>query len=282
MTISTPVIVVVLCGACCHATWNVFVKRGTDVALSSVLVCMGCGLIAAIALPFLPAPASASWPFIGVSCLAQLVYLALLTAAYKAGDLSQTYPIMRGAAPLLVALASGPLVGESLSTGRWFGVGLISAGVAGMALARPATAVPSGIAPSLALMNAAVIAIFTVIDGIGVRRSGAAVSYAFWSFVLTAVPVVLWAVTCRRRAFLTYAIAQWRIAVIGGTGTLLSYSLALWAMTRAPVAVVASLRETSILFATAASVVVLKERVAPARIGSTALIVAGAAVIRSF
>lgn len=276
------VVVVVLCGALCHASWNAVVKRGADTLLSAVLVAAGCGAIAVIPLPFLPQPDPASWPFIIASVLAQVIYMCLLAATYQAGDMSQTYPVMRGTAPLMVALASGPFIGESLSAPRWAGVALISGGVAGMALIDPRATKRRWAASGLAVLNAGVIATYTVIDGIGVRRAGQPVSYGFWTFILTAIPLVAWAALRRRRAVAHYAVAHWRVAVFGGAGTLASYSLALWAMTVAPVAVVASLRETAILFATAISALVLKEKITPARLSAIGVIVIGAAIIRGF
>lgn len=282
MSVPLPVVAAILFGAFCNAAWNMAVKRGSDRFLSAVLVCLGCGLIAAVFLPFLGLPEPASWPFVAASVTAQVVYVMLLAAAYGAGDLGLTYPLMRGAAPLLVALASGPLIGEGLPVGRWFGVALISIGVLAMALVRaPSALARSWPAVAFALSNAAVIASYTIVDGVGVRRAGSSLSYAFTTFVLTAVPVVAWAAWRRRGAFLDYAVAGWRVVALGGLGTLTSYSIALWAMTRAPVAVVASLRETSILFATVLSVLVLKEPVLPARLAATGLIVAGAIVIRT-
>jgi drug/metabolite transporter (DMT)-like permease len=283
MTVPLPIVAAVLFGACCNAAWNVVVKRGSDPFLSMVLVTLGSGLIGGFALPFLPAPAPASWPFIAASVTAQFVYALLLGAAYRAGDLSQAYPVMRGVAPVLVALASGPLIGEGLSAGRWAGVALISGGVLAMALARPGAALPrSWAATGFALANAVAIASYTLIDGIGVRLSGAPLSYAFTTFVLAAVAVTAWAAWRRGRALTAYAVSGWPVLVAGGLGSFLSYSIALWAMTRAPVAVVASLRETSILFATALSILLLKEPTRPARMAATLLIVAGAVVVRGF
>lgn len=272
----------VLFGALCNAAWNIFVKRGSDPLLSMVLVALGSGLIGAAALPFLPTPAPASWPFIAASVAAQMIYAILLGAAYAAGDLGQAYPLMRGMAPLLVALASGPLIGEAVSPGRWCGVGLISAGVLAMALVRTDRALPRSWATTgFAMANAGAIASYTIIDGIGVRLSGAPLAYAFTTFALTAVPLTAWAFLRRGGGAWRYGVAQWRVLAFGGLGSFISYSIALWAMARAPVAVIASLRETSILFATALSILVLKEGVVPARLVATGLIVLGAVAIRA-
>lgn len=274
------VVAVVLVGAFCHATWNAVVKRGADVLMSGILVSAGCGGIAAVILPFLAQPSPACWPFILASAAAQVVYMVLLAAAYGAGDMSQTYPLMRGVAPLIIAVASGPIIGEPLSPARWIGVGLISFGVVAMALVRGDGAPRNLAAVLFALINAGVIATYTVIDGIGVRRSGHPVSYGFWTFVLMAAPLVVWAGFSRRRAALAYAVGNWPTLAVGGTGTLMSYTLALWAMSVAPVAVVAALRETAIVFATAISAFVLKEHVGPGRLVATGFIVVGIVAVR--
>ena len=277
--IAPPVVAAVLVAALCHATWNALVKRSSDTFLSGVFVSAGCGLIAAVLLPFLAQPDRASWPLILMSSATQVVYVGLLAGAYRTGDMSQTYPLMRGVAPMLVAVASGPIVGEPLSLARWLGVALISLGVVGMAFSRGSGAPRNRAALAFALCNAAVIATYTVVDGIGVRRSGHPVSYGFWTFALTAVPLLLWVGLSRRRQALSYAVENWPKVMMGGTGTLMSYSLALWAMSVAPVAVVAALRETAILFATAISAFVLKEHVGPGRLVATGIILAGVVVV---
>ena len=147
-----------------------------------------------------------------------------------------------------------------------------------MALAGRGRASGAGVA--LALLNAGVIATYTLIDGAGVRRSGAPVAYAMWLFLLNALPLVAWALVARRPALARYARGNLRLALVGGLGNLGSYGLALWAMTQAPVAVVAALRETSILFAMAIAGLVLGERVGARRLAAAALIALGAVGLR--
>lgn len=96
----------VLLGALLHASWNALVKSRNDTFLATVLVGGAAGLLSALGLLL----AAASWPYIAASIAIQLAYHALLVAAYRNGDLSHAYPLMRGSAPLLVALASGPLI----------------------------------------------------------------------------------------------------------------------------------------------------------------------------
>lgn len=268
---------IVLVAAALHATWNAIVKGGGDTLLTTVLVTASAALIAIVVLPFLPPPSRASWAFIAASTLFQLGYFVLVARAYHIADMSLAYPLMRGTAPLLVAM-SVAWMGELLSPRAWLGVGVICAGILSMAAAVPRNAGKAGMV--LALLNAIVIAGYTLVDGAGVRRSGAPVAYTLWIFLPTGVVLAAWALVVRREAFRGYVGRNWQLGLIGGAGTISSYGLALWAMTIAPVAVVAALRETSILFGTAISAILLHERVGPARIMAVCIIAAGAAALR--
>ena len=269
----------VLLGAALHAGWNAIVKAGEDKLLSAVLVASGSALIALPCLFLLPPPARASWPFLAASTLVQVLYFALVANAYRLADMSLAYPLMRGAAPALVAVAGALLLGEHLSPLGWAGIALVSGGVLAMAGAgRGARASRLGI--GIALTNACVIATYTLIDGLGARASGAPVSYAMWLFLANALPLLAWALATRAGALRAYARAHAGLGLVGGFGNLGSYGLALWAMTRAPVAMVAALRETSILFGLAIAGLLLGERIGRARVAAAGLILAGAAALR--
>ena len=274
------VFVAVLLGAALHATWNAVVKAGGDKLLSTVLVAGGSALIALPFLFLLPSPAPASWPFLAASTVVQVIYFLLVAAAYRATDMSLAYPLMRGTAPALVALAGTFLLGEHIGPLGWAGVALVSGGVLAMAGTGRALGGASRRGALLALLNAGVIATYTLIDGIGIRRAGAPVSYAMWLFVANAAPILAWAISTRGPGLFAYARSNARVGLLGGFGNLGSYGLALWAMTGAPVAVVAALRETSILFGLAIAGLFLGERIGRARLAAAALILVGAMVLR--
>jgi drug/metabolite transporter (DMT)-like permease len=277
---SAIVFAAVLCGAALHATWNAIVKGGSDTLLSTVLVAASSSLIALAVVPFLPLPAPESWPYLVTSAALQLLYFALVAAAYRATDMSRAYPLMRGLAPTLVAIFGATFLGQHLSAIGWAGIGLVSTGVFAMAFAVSGTGVTtSRRGTAFALTNAAVIATYTLVDGTGVRLSGAPIAYSMWLFVL-AMPILVWALATRARALRVYARTNlWR-GIVGGLGTLGSYGITLWAMTRAPVAMVAALRETAIIFGLAIAAVVLGERVGPVRVAAAGLIVLGAITLR--
>jgi drug/metabolite transporter (DMT)-like permease len=274
---SLVVFAVVLSAAFLHATWNAIVKAGGDKFLTTIMVTTAAAALAAVLLPFLRAPAPASWPFAVASAVFQIAYFLLVARTYQVADMSQTYPLMRGTAPLLVAAVSVLWFGESLSPAAWAGVVGISLGIFSMALG---SNLESRQGVYLALVNALVIAAYTLIDGVGVRRSGSPAAYTLWVFFLTGVPLAGWAIAARRSTFLPYLRRHWTLGMIGGIGTTASYGLALWAMTLAPVAVVAALRETSILFGTVIAALVLNESVGPRRVISACIIAGGAALLR--
>ncbi|MDO9415968.1 EamA family transporter [Pararhizobium sp.] len=272
------VIALVLVGALMHATWNALVKSGADKSLDAAMVALGAGTVAVVFLPFLPLPQPEAWPFVLVSALFQFAYFQLVAAAYRAGDIGLVYPLMRGVAPLLVASTSSVVVGEVLTPGALAGILTISAGVLTLALE---SRHGSKRAILLALANAVVIACYTYIDGIGARRAGNPVSYTLWMALLP--PVLLFGWAFARRGFqpvATHVRRHWLRGLIGGAGSIGSYGLALWAMTKAPVATVAALRETSILFAVVISVVFLKERVSVWRITAASVIALGALLLK--
>jgi drug/metabolite transporter (DMT)-like permease len=271
------VFAVVLLAALLHATWNAIVKAGGDKFLTTITVTTAAAALSAALLPFLRVPASASWPFAVASAAFQIAYFLLVARTYQIADMSQAYPLMRGTAPLIVALVSVYRLGETLSPAAWFGVIGISVGIFSIALGSNLKG-RKGV--YLALLNALVIAAYTLIDGIGVRRSATPAAYTLWVFLLTGLPLALWAITARRSTFLPYLRRYWRLGIAGGVGTTASYGLALWAMTLAPVAVVAALRETSILFGTIIAGLVLKEPIGPRRLISACIIAGGAAVLR--
>ncbi|MGY2400395.1 EamA family transporter [Pseudomonas sp. SDO5271_S396] len=274
---SFDVFAIIMLGAALHATWNAVVKGGGDKLLTTCMITAIASLMALLVIPFLDVPASESWPFIGASVVFQVVYFVLVASTYRIADMSQTYPIMRGTAPLLVAAASVLWLSEPLSAFAWCGIAVICVGILSMAAA-PSAGQRKGLI--LALVNAGVIAGYTLIDGVGVRKSAAPAAYTLWIFLLTGIPLAAWALAARRAQFTAYVARHWRLGVVGGLGTIASYGLALWAMTAAPIATVSALRETSILFGVLISALVLKEHLTRTRIIAACIIAAGAMVLR--
>jgi phosphonate utilization associated putative membrane protein len=287
VTLTGPVVLAVLFGALLHAGWNAFIKAGRDKALDTALV-HSLGIF--VAIPLLIGtglPERAAWPYMAASLAIHLGYYIALAGAYKHGDLGLTYPLMRGCAPLLVALGSLAFIGERISTTAWIGVAVLCAGVFLLGLSRSAPA-PDGVshhgkAIAFALANAVIIAVYTMVDGLGVRVSGNALAYVAGLFVFDGIPyllLVLWRRPGQRMAALAHMKGRWPIAIVGTVASLGSYGIALWAMTHAPVAVVAALRETSVLFAALVGTFFLREAFGWQRALGTVVIAAGVMTLR--
>lgn len=287
MSLSIFLVLALLFAALLHASWNALIKSGGDKSLDTALI-HSLGLFFALpAVLWFGLPPAAAWPFIAASSLIHIAYYVALAGAYRYGDLGLTYPIMRGSAPLLVALVSSLLMDEQLSGAAWLGVVVLSAGVLLVGLARAghdaANAGHRRKALGFALANAGIIASYTVIDGMGVRASGDAFSYVAALFLFDGLPymaLVLWRAGPRRGQALRYMRARAPLALAGSAASLGSYAIALWAMMHAPVALVAALRETSVIFAALIGTWILGERFGWARATGTALVVAGVVTLR--
>ncbi len=283
MALDGAVLAAVLVGALLHASWNALIKGGRDKSLDTALI-HGLGIVVALPVVLIVGlPARAAWPFLAASAVVHLGYYIALVGAYKHGDLGLTYPVMRGLAPLLVATASAAVIGEPLGGAAWAGVLAVSAGVIAIGLSRGAVGGHPAQALRYALANAAIIALYTVIDGLGVRAAGNALAYVATLFVFEGLPylgLVLWQRRAQMQATLAHVRVRWPLALLGTAASFGSYAIALWAMTRAPVALVAALRETSVLFAALLGALWLKEGFGALRIAGTLAVVGGVMALR--
>ena len=289
LALTLPVTLIVLFGALLHASWNALVKSSTDKSLDTALIHVLGGAVALPLVWLAGLPPQASLPYLATSIIIHIGYYIALAGAYKHGDLGLTYPIMRGLAPLLVALASGIVIGEHLSTLGWLGVAGISVGVLLVGLSRTVFAQGAHRAAlGFALSNAVIIAIYTVVDGLGVRvaaqHGGSAVQYVATLFLIDGFPYFIFVMSQRkahqRDDAWNYMRRRWPLALLGTLASLGSYGIALWAMTQAPVATVAALREVSVLFAALLGAVFLKEAFGLQRGAGTLLILSGVAALR--
>lgn len=279
MSLTWPVLGAVLFGALLHASWNALIKSSADKALDTAVIHLIGSIVALPLVLMVGLPPVAAWPYIGASLVIHIGYYIALTGAYKHGELGLTYPLMRGTGPLLVALGSASLLGESLSPAAWVGVLGICGGVLVLGLSRHALDSPRAV--GFALANAVIIALYTVVDGLGVRVAGDAFQYVLALFVIDGWPFALLVLWRRGPAVVRpYARRRAPLALVGACASIGSYGIALWAMTQAPVATVAALRETSVLFAVLLGMWFLKERMTWRRALGVATIVAGVMALR--
>ncbi|UWP95483.1 DMT family transporter [Aliiroseovarius crassostreae] len=244
----TPAIAtVVLSAALLHAMWNALVKSAGDKTVMLGCIALGHVVPGVVIAGLSPLPDLASVPFMIASIVVHWVYFYLLNVAYRLGDLSLIYPISRGAAPVLVALGAQVWVGETLPLFAWGGICAVSAGI--MILSRPAFA---GALPGRALLAAlgigVVVASYTLIDGVGVRLSGHAVSYIGWLFAAKLV-IVFYVFPTRWERVRAMPRSALMLGVSGGLISGMAYGLVLYAKSIAPLGIVSALRETSVIFA---------------------------------
>lgn len=271
----------VLAAAAMHAGWNAVLKVRLEPFLAMTLIA-GCGGVVAIPLLIVFGwPKAEAWPWLMGSVVLHLGYYIALTEAYRRADMSQVYPIARGGAPLLTASASLILVQEPISVRAALGIALLGSGVALMSLRGARKHEPlDRAAVGFALATAVIICGYTLVDGLGARVAGDPHAYSAALFVINSVPIILLALWRVGLAGLKPMMRFAGPGLAGGAMSLASYWIAIWAMTVAPIALVAALRETSVLFAAVIAVVILKEPFGPVRAMSAALMLAGMLLIR--
>jgi drug/metabolite transporter (DMT)-like permease len=284
MELTLGVTLAVLAAGFLHAGWNALLKSSTggDVLLDTAAVVAGSSLCALALLAFVPLPDPAAWPFIAASTAIHFGYYLTLVQAYRTGDLSFAYPLMRGSAPLIVTVLGSIFLRELPSAQMTAGILLISLGIVSIAFVqrRGAQRRHPAAAAYWAFANAAIIAAYTLVDGAGARASGNALAYVVWLISVEGIPFLVWVLARRRATALAYLRRGWRAGLGGGACSLLAYGIVLWAMTRAPIAAVAALRETSVLFAALIGSLWLKEGFGWRRVAGAASVVAGIAALK--
>ncbi|HYG54994.1 MAG TPA: DMT family transporter [Burkholderiales bacterium] len=269
----------VLAAALAHASWNAMIKSSRDVLLDMTLITFLAGVVVLPLLFFVPAPDRASWPYLAGSVALHIGYYFAVVGAYRAGDLSHGYPIMRGVAPVLTSVSAAVLLNEFPGPLVWLGIALICGGVLSLGLvgfhwrdSRRSTA--------WALANAVIIAAYTLVDAAGVRLSGNPAGYVLWLFAIDALPFPFIVLLMKRNELVVYARRFWLRGLVGAVLSAGAYGVALWAMTRAPVAAVAALRETSVVFAALIGAWLLKEGHVRPRIAGAVTVAAGVVALR--
>lgn len=263
-----------------HASWNLLVKLKLDRFLSLFLIQTLMGVMGIGMLFFFAWPSRESLPYALISGMLHTGYNIFLARSYRTGDLSQVYPIARGTAPLITFIATWAIAGETVTGIGTIGILLLVAGI--WLTARPgAQSIRlDGMTLFFALGTSGFIAAYTVVDGLGARASGSASAYAGMLFVLDAVFMIAVALMTRGPSAFLQILPSWKSGTAGALLSAGAYWIVIWAMSLAPIAAVAALRETSILFVMLMSAVFLKEKVTGFRLLGAMLIVLGAVALR--
>jgi drug/metabolite transporter (DMT)-like permease len=263
-----------------HAAWNALIKERGDRFLTISTLGVAQGLIALAISPFVAFPAAHSWAWIAASAALHVGYKLFLIRAYSAGDLGQVYPLARGSAPLLSSFVAFALLHETMSPFIWFGVIVLCLGIGLMSAKGGAIAHLDRKAVGYALATSVFIAGYTLVDALGARGAASPSSYIVWMFALDGFTMGVIYFAVRRRKGASALLRELPFGSIAAAISIGAYWLIIWAMTRAPIGAVAALRESSILFALAISVIVLRERASRWRLASAGLILAGVILMR--
>lgn len=279
MTLDPVVAAAVLLAALLHATWNAMLKAGSDRLLTMALIQLTSVVVGLVLVLLVPLPAGASWPFLILSTLLHVGYQLFLLLAYRVGDLNQVYPIARGLGPLLVALFGAWVFGERLSPSTHVGILVVCLGLFGLGYVRAGAALASRKPLAYAAGTGVIIALYTITDALGVRLSGNPLSYIAWLTLLDGPALVVYFLWRRGPVGFRVPWAQAQGGVLGGVLTIVAYALVLWAYDQGPVAPIAALRETSVIFAALIGSRLLHEPLGGRRITAATVVAAGAILI---
>jgi drug/metabolite transporter (DMT)-like permease len=278
--LDTSIFFAVLTAALLHAGWNSVIKVGLDRFSTVLLLALVQAIIAVPSLFFVPAPSIAAWSWIAVAALLHTGYKIFLIKAYEHADLSQAYPIARGTAPLLVFLFSLLFLHASFSWAETAAILAISGGILVMTFKGGSGQMMHRRGLLFSLGTAMFTASYTLVDGLGARVAGTASGFIMWMVIGDTIGMLIYAMKMRRGHWLTTMLPAWKTGLSAGAMSLGAYWITVWAFTKAPIALVASLRETSILFATVIAATLIKEQVTLWRWVSAACIALGVVLIR--
>ncbi|WP_017775144.1 DMT family transporter [Paraburkholderia kururiensis] len=268
---------IVLFAAMLHASWNAMLHGNRDRFWSMTWMSIAIAAVSAFVVLFNPLPARASWPYIVASGLVHIFYNVSLVRSYRRSDLALAYPIARGSSPLLVTLGAALFAHEAIGPLHALGIAMVSGGIIAIALQGRHVSRAGALA---ALTTGATIAVYTVIDGIGVRLSNAeSLSYTAWMFLFYALMPVLFVATrglAPLWAPLRVEPLSVGLSLVGGLVSIAAYGIVIWALQSDAMGAVSALRETSVVFAVLIGRVFLREAVSTARWLACLVVAAGA------
>ncbi len=276
---STSVFLIVLFAAALHATWNALVKIGLDRFRTMLMLTVSQGVMGLVMIVVFPLPAAAAWPYLIATGLVHTAYKLFLAAAYEHGDLSRVYPIARGAAPMMVAVAGLAFLADPVTALQYGGIFLIGLGIMMMARGIWTGGEARKLLP-LALASASCTATYSILDGVGARLSLTTSGFTGWMFFLDGVFFCTYALITKGQVSFKAPAKAWATGTLAGALSLGSYWIVIWAMTQAPIQLVTALRETSVLFATLIGVIWLRERADRSKLVAAGLIITGLIAMR--
>lgn len=276
---SLDIILIMIFVAFLHASWNIIIKGGKNKEFESGLNVIGGGLSIACVLPLVPMPHSSSWIYMLASVFFQTLSFLGISASYRLADMTYAYTVMRGTAPLFVAFGM-LFLGESITMMGWIGILCICAGVLALTSQNFLSKNFNRWGTLVSLGTGVLICCYMIIDGFGVQLSENPISYVCWLFLLNACPLNIILISRHGKEYLHYARQRWITGLVGGLCSVCAYGVALWAMTRAPIELIAALRSLSVVVGMLMAVFFLHEHFTLPRFLAVVLVTAGTIVLR--
>ncbi len=273
------VFLAVLGAALLHAIWNALVKTGSSRVQAMVILSVAEIVIGLAVSAPRPLPVMAVLPWLAASGVFHLIYKTCLTFAYEHGDLSRVYPLARGTAPLAVLIVGAAFLGEAVAPAEAIGIVILGAGILLLASGVLFSDESRRLLP-YAFGAAFGTAGYTMVDGLGARVAGDGPLYVGWLFVIDGITYLALMLAMRGTSLLVAPRRAWISGALAGVASYGAYAIAVWAMTRAPIPLVAALRETSILFAVLIGWLAFGERMTRGKWLAVGLIAAGVVVTR--
>ncbi|CAG9296828.1 DMT family transporter [Celerinatantimonas diazotrophica] len=255
------VYLIILLGALLHAGWNSILKLGLDRFSTVILLAIVQATIAIPLLFFATPPKLESWHLIIFAALLHTGYKIFLIRAYQVADLSQVYPVARGTAPLLLVFISIFFLGESFSNEQLLAIVAISFGIVLLTFKGNNLEVFNLKGIFFAIITACFTASYSLVDGYGAKLAESVSGFILWMVVFDAIGMIIFGIWFNGTKWFTTLYSSWKPGLLAGIMSLGAYWLTVWAFTIAPIPLVASLRESSILFASFIAVFFLKEKV---------------------
>jgi drug/metabolite transporter (DMT)-like permease len=261
-----------------HAITNVLIKASKDPQIARAMMGFVSAIIALPFLAFVPLPSATTWAWLIASGLVHFVYQSTLIKAYRLGDFSAVYPVARGSAPMLTTLGAIFWLGDSVPLLAIIGIVIIA--VAMVVIGRGAGGRVGREALLYAVATGLCIALYTLVDAQGIRSSDTIAPFVLWLFMIDGITTCGYAAATRGVQVFYLTAPELAKGVAAGLLSASGYAAALVAFKFGPLAELAALRETSVIYGAILGVIIFKERLGPTRIAAATAIAAGAVLVR--
>jgi drug/metabolite transporter (DMT)-like permease len=268
-------VIAVLLAAGLHAGWNALAKASEDRLALLAYSCLVSVVLAIAGIAVFDSPLAAAWPYLATSIVIHVFYNAGLMYAYRVGDFNQTYPLARGVGPVVVAVFAALVLQEHLSFPAAAGVVVIAASIGVLGFTPWERIRTQRAAVLAAVFTGLTIAAYTIVDGVGVRRSGSPGGYTMWLVGVQGLITAIAVMSLRRPR----TRPAWGSAVAVAVMTAAAYGLVLWAQTRGALAAVAALRESSVVVAAVIGMLFFKEPMGRVRVAASVGVAAGVVLL---